>query len=416
MNLDMFSDSINKFYAFTLPSLAPSTQRLLRVDIEAYAAWIKSHGDVSLPLNNRESMTLSYAESMESTHSSSVIKRKLSNIAKFWSYCDHESTHFEESTINAQHASTQINHIANTKILLRQPRIQFLIIILFLIVISIGAAVATYGGKSAKHSEATSASMYIKIPVINANYARVVAQDGLKLKLFSSKNSESPSQTVTCSVKLEKLNDVSFISILYPTNCSDLGYQDSVNLLSDNSIFVDIYFKNQKINTDKISVKLVNGANKLFSNTQGHDSSKSSASTDSNYVPESDVSLSSAETQAANDAFTKPVTGTLLPMNVFQQDLDIRDGDVVSIVDTSIIKALLDSPVLGVAVGTNIQTSGIVELNIASESAAISPGDAITTSLMPGLAQKASLGFSNVIGTALDIWPNEPSVIRVLLK
>ncbi len=416
MDVDMFSDSVNKFYAFTLPSLAPSTQRLLRVDIEAYAAWIKSHVDVSLPLKSRESMILSYVKSMESTHSSSVIKRKLSNIAKFWSYYDQESVHFDGSSPSTEQTSTQRSYIPYTKISLRKPKMRFLITILFLMVISIGAVVVTYGGKSAKNSHAASASMYIKIPVINANYARVVAQDGLKLKLFSSKNSESPSQTVTCSVKLEKLNDASFISILYPTNCSDLGYQDNVNLLSENNIFVDIYFKNQKINTDKISVKLVNGTNKLFSDTQGHDSSKSLASSDSNYVPESDLGLSSAEVQSTVDAFTKPITATLLPMNVFVYDLDIRDGDVVSIINSSIIKALLDSPVLGVAVGTNIQTSGIVELNIASESAVISPGDAITTSLMPGLAQKASLGFSNVIGTALDVWPNEPKTIRVLLK
>jgi len=406
---DVKSGYIEEYIRFMSSSLAPSSLRLLKIDVTKFYQWFVVHNDEHTS-NYLHDIADSYKNMLLKTESDTVISRKMSSILRFINWIGDQSTNLvktDESKSFLQASRTNID------ILSLKYKIAFLFTI---ILFAVGLLFFFKTSQPRKESMGVRGlnRFVLYIPVISDVLPASLEKAEFKLKIYGSETSTSPIITLSCIAKVTFFDSKPHIYIDSGLGCKQLAHSTGDSTIDLPGYFIDIVVRTIKINDERIYVK----SNQAEIYANGNIQSQNNSNTILGRQDESLInSLNNSETKIAtfeSSIDTRPNINTNMPLSIFEV-FDAIDGDVGTISSDRLSKAILNSPVVGVIEGDTLVTSGKTRVSVSGASDGISIGDYVSVGLEPGKVIKASLGYENVIGVALESWPNELNKITTLL-
>lgn len=204
------------------------------------------------------------------------------------------------------------------------------------------------------------------------------------------------------------------LKILIGRNCSSLPKEVRDVVDRGGAIYADIYVNESKLTVSKIQVNNSSMGQTDSSTQNDTDGLFSKASNVGDFLPSSDdnPSVLGSETSISTASTSESV-----PLSMFQNVPPFEDGDIVSIYNNELIKALLSTRIFGIKYADHIITRGAAYVHILNNpDIPITIGDYISTSTTPGYGQKAVSRYDVIIGVALEPYIPGSSYIKVLLN
>lgn len=407
--LDIKSDHIDEYLAFASPSLAASSIRLLKIDLNRFYRWYCAQSQTE-DLVEAGLVAHKYVDAVCIGDTDAIIRRKVSSISKFISWI----TTTAKKTDSFELKHRDISSAGSSRFILSQkPNIVLLLIFLL---VSLLLIVFSYILHTQPNNQKVDGlkRFVLYIPVISETLPESLNADTYKLKIFESNDANKPAVTVMCSGKQTILNSIKYVYIDSDVDCDGKKAILTEKLTNLNEYFIDIIVRTTKINSGRLHIesnqaKIVNNAvsqshiqSDIFVSNQDADLTNDDKFTVSN--------TASSESMLA----PRPSDTKYIPLNVFNI-ADVTDGDVVAMSSNNLTKALLSTPVIGIVEGERVIITGKTLVNVSSKSGSIVPGDYLSVSIEAGTVVKASLGYENVIGISLDDWPNDKNKVNIFL-
>lgn len=204
------------------------------------------------------------------------------------------------------------------------------------------------------------------------------------------------------------------LKILIDRNCSPLPQEVRDVVERGGAIYADIYVNDSKLTVSKIQV---NSSSMAQSDSTTQNETKglfSKASNIDDFLPNS---ADSPSVLGSETSISTASTSESVPLSMFQNVPPFEDGDIVSIYNNELIKALLSTRIFGIKSADRIITRGVAYVHILNTpDAPITIGDYISTSTTPGYGQKAVSRYDVIVGVALEPYMPGSSYIKVLLN
>lgn len=203
------------------------------------------------------------------------------------------------------------------------------------------------------------------------------------------------------------------LKIQIDRNCSALPYDVRDFIDRGDAVYTDIYLSGSKLTTSRVRL---NNSNTVQDDSNYQNVTKdpsSQAGNPSDLLPntENNASVLGFETVISPTSTTESV-----PLSMFQNVPPFQDGDIVSIYNNGLVRALLSTSIFGIKSSDHIITRGIAYIHVLNTpETPITIGDYISTSTTPGYGQRATSKYDTVVGVALE--PSVPgsSLIKVLI-
>ncbi len=203
------------------------------------------------------------------------------------------------------------------------------------------------------------------------------------------------------------------LKVIIDNNCGPLPAQVHDKIARNEAVLTDIYLDDKKLTTSKVLLtnqKVVN--DELFDQGEMGDV-LSKASKTYSLLPNSIIS---GEVLGSEVTSPSARLQESIPLSVFQNVSALDDGDIVTIYNNEIIRALLSTEILGVKSSDQIIRKGVAYVHVVNTSdSPISVGDYISTSTTPGYGQKATNRYDSIVGIALEPYTPGNSFLKVLM-
>lgn len=220
---------------------------------------------------------------------------------------------------------------------------------------------------------------------------------------------------VLCPIKdTYSVGGSSRLKVRLDSNCSPLPPLVHDAIGRNEAISTDIFLNDKKMTINKISINTQNLVNHDL-NYQGE--IIDTLSKDSNLDGILPNSIEEGNVLGLGTASSSATLGESIPLSVFSNVTRLDDGDIVTIYNNEIIRALLSTRIFGVKSSDHIITQGIAYVHVVNTPGiTISEGDYVSTSTIPGYGQKAINKYDSVVGVALESYIPGNSYLKVLLS
>jgi len=411
------------FYKYIRNSdFQPSTIRNIQSDINALFLWLRAVG-YTVSLHELVDKYRSYLINSHTPHNTMI--RRISSVNKFasWILMSSDIDRKSESPINV------VNETQQSETTYHQPFISY--VKTPITVLSVSAfLVASLIMGTALVIQSRNTTSDNKIALSNTDSEDYKIQfdlhfSGSLSSLNKSKSmfqfkfyGDSPENIsigqVACSASnATPIEGSSKLRITLDSRCTPLQ-SELVSAISRNeAIYVDIFLNSKKLSNSKIIMKQL-VLSKVDSNYQN------SLEPYNNEVSKSSFGLpnelNSTDVLGLQTISSSSAAFNAIPLSAFLNVSALDDGDIVTLYNNQLIRALLSTNVLGVKSSDSIITKGVAYVHILnSTSIQIEPGDFITTSDVAGYGQKAISKYDTVVGIALESSRPGISYIKVLV-
>ena len=203
------------------------------------------------------------------------------------------------------------------------------------------------------------------------------------------------------------------LKVKLDSRCSPLPSQVHDKIARNEAILTDIYLNDRKMTASKILLTNQEVVNReLFDQGEMGDL-LSKASKNDSLLPTGYISGDVLGFEVSSPSAT---LGESIPLAAFQHVSPLDEGDIVTIYNNEIIRALLSTEIMGVKSADRIITKGVAYVHVVDASnATINVGDYISTSTIPGYGQKASNKYDSIVGVALEPYTPGNSFLKVLI-
>lgn len=402
------SDQISPFVELYRNSLAPGSIRLLRIDLNTFFRWFEYQSNNESTLSDR-TIVERYILSIGNQTSEEVISRKRSNILKYIAWVN------QNGKQNISKASLPDQQEILSRNILSYKLI-FLLLFTLLCASIIGWTIVSSKNSNIKTKIIRSPTRFvIYMPVVSTKSGFESPSLGLAtLNFYNSNSSSNLLMTLSCQMIIGHIYKDTAVILDSERDCS-LKYLDEPLLKKSlTNLYADIFWSFGKINDARLSIRPVSTSSDMVVYLQGqNDVSNITSSNSPNLLEPITSGMSSTSAQLVNSV-TRPES-SVIPISLFDT-LDLESGDILTISGNTLTKALLNNRVSGVLNGNNLIISGKAVVNISFESQVISVGDKVSASLTPGFVIRASSGYDNVVGYALESWNRDKQKIEIILN
>jgi hypothetical protein len=203
------------------------------------------------------------------------------------------------------------------------------------------------------------------------------------------------------------------LKVIIDSNCGPLPSQVHDKIARNEAILTDIYLDDKKLTTSKVLLTNQKVANDELIDQGEMRDVLSKASKTSSLLPNSIISGNVLGSEVTSPSATLQES---IPLSVFQNVSSLDDGDIVTIYNNEIIRALLSTEILGVKSSDQIIRKGVAYVHVVNTSdSPINVGDYISTSTTPGYGQKATNRYDSIVGVALESYTPGNSFLKVLM-
>lgn len=384
---------------------SPASIRILRSDILSLFTWLHAL-DYSVPRGDILKEYEKFLILNKTPHQ--TISRKISSVKKFihWTYSE-----FQELNIDSKAAPYHREPVRSIRVA-RYSRRNLLLFFSFTVVfLSLSALVwlfvfpavlefpLTTSKNTFSHPNSFSL-MRFSLNLYSPNRYLASSKDTLQFKLYRQDDFNSVIGYILCPLTDTVIpRGSSRLQIDIGSNCSPISDEIKEKIGRGDAISADIYLNSQKLTESKIVISDQNTGNNDSSYQYALHGGLSEPSNDYVKLPDISTSGDVLGLEITNQAFLPHA----IPFSLLQSSSIFHDGDIVSIYNGDLVRALLSTKVLGVVSGNSVITQGVAYVRmIQSPDTIISSGDYISTSVQAGYGQKANTPYDSIIGIALE--------------
>ncbi len=411
---DIESDKISLFCSQMAVSMSASSVRLFRLDIGKFLVWFRS-ADFNRDQYDVADVVNYYADRVLFDHKNEIRNRKLNSIRKFLHWIDEDV----QSNKTISIASTTPEHrLESIMYRLSYQHIYVLLFIFFVILGFIGYSiplVSSYYSSSRNRVLPKFSNFNINIPVVSNKLPQSLNSIQFILTVFSSKITDAPLFSLKCIARSKKVESNLYISINSKPDCKLLAIYSNYFMPIESDFWVDVAVGATKVSTERVHVVAALTTQTQDGQTQGQVSTDFNVSSLTDSVIENAKSNSDSISSDEALLITRPNNTITIPLDI-SQVFEISHGDAVTLTDKTITKAILNNPIIGVVNDDSLIVSGVAEVNMSKGSSDLAAGDYVSTSLEPGKATRASLGYENIIGISLEAWSKNKDKVKIFVN
>lgn len=239
-------------------------------------------------------------------------------------------------------------------------------------------------------------------------------KDSLEFKFYRQSDQNTSIGYTSCPfVNRMMLEGSSRLRVNFDTQCGQLPYEVYDAIARSEAIFVDIYLNGLKINTSKVVIPNPVTDKAELTHQEEMSDALLNASNVSSSLPNSSKH---GQVLGSGIATSPAVLQESIPFSIFKDVPLLDDGDIVSIYNGEVTRALLSTDILGIVSGNTIITKGIAYIHVINSSdTPILVGDLISTSTTPGFGKKATNTYDSIVGIALEPLTPGKSFLKVSL-
>lgn len=411
---DIKTEQIKHICNIATTTMPASSARLFRLDVNKFLHWFRSeyHGLVQISVTD---LVRSYSDAMLFNTETPIKGRKASSIRKFLGWLCEEIEVKESKAKVIPHSKFNIYAY-----IFRLTDGRFIPILFIFLILSgfvgyllpMTSRYFTFGGKNIVPRFS---HFRIYIPVVSNKLPPSLNSTEFILNVFGGKEANFPLFSLKCGAIADRKSSQTQIAIDSSRDCKLLKVYSNYLMPVESDFWVDIAVGATKINSSPILVS----AHNTPEIEDGHMQSQISANLFVGKQSDSLINSTHAESTPISSAeallVPRPNSVLSIPLDV-SQVFEVSHGDIVTLTDKTVTKALLNNSVIGVVNNDNLIVNGIAEVNISQVSGEISPGDYISTSLEAGKAVKASLGYENIIGISLESWSKNIDKVKIFVN
>lgn len=399
--------------------LAPASIKIMRSDTRFLFKWL---------LSQKKNITISgliekYEEFLiDSKQNEYTMRRRLATVKRFsnWYNSIHPQQTLAESATQPQMVFSRRGSETFSTSIRRYSYVSILLLILLISYVLL-SRLFSYGTQN-KSMLSNNTRNVGKVVMFNLTFANEnelirVTKYPLTFNFYSDIYGNSYIGNTICKVTPPLTsNDDSRLSINLNTDCGSPLNSITQYLDSGNELFVDIIANNVTLNSSKVHVTTQNDtlAKSNYQNSTKDISLTNSISDD--YLLNEQIKDDQIR---YFETFISSSSGKLnqgISLQTIASGDTFLDGEVVGLYNGRFDKALLSTKVVGVVSNGFIRTQGIVEVNMNNQPNIINPGDAISTSLDPGYAQKSINATDAIIGVAIEQYATNSGKLKILIN
>lgn len=407
------------FYEFIRNSDSqPSTIKNIRSDINSLFLWLDAVGYIV----SVEKLVGTYRSYLINSHTPvNTMNRRLSSTNKFvgWVLMNSNGSGMSKSPDSLVENTSDIQ--IKSRMLQHFP-LRVSIFIFIILITLLGGSFLAFQTANKDTSRKTVARSFngadyrIQFDLLfNDKYSAIDKSNSIfKFNFYSGSSELYSIGQVQCPVSNATLFEGSSrLRINLDSNCTPLQPDLLAAISRNEAIYVDIFLNTRKLSNSKISIKnsIPLKAESNYQNSLVPHNSE---------VSNSDMGLPNISN--FNDILGLQTVSTAsasletIPLSAFLNVSTLDDGDIVTLFNNQLIRALLSTKVLGVKSSDSIITKGVTYIHILNSSdVRIEPGDYITTSAIAGYGQKAMNAYDTVVGIALEASKPGNSYLKVLV-
>ncbi len=203
------------------------------------------------------------------------------------------------------------------------------------------------------------------------------------------------------------------LKVKLDSHCSPLPATVHDAIARNEAILADILLDGKKFTSSKVALLNQKPSKSELTYQEDVDSATRKAGTIDNILPSV---LDRPNILGSATASSSATTFESIPLSLFQDVQPIDDGDLVTIYNDTLTRALLSTKILGIKSSDLIITQGVAYVHIVdSPDILINVGDYISTSTTPGYGQKAASKYDSIVGVALEPYTSGNSFLKVLI-
>lgn len=415
------SDYKEQFFDFLRSSsLSPISIRAIRSDVRSLFVWLAAFQyQYSVSAVREEYRTHLLLSNTPST----VLSRKISSVDRFLSWVSNE---FPGAIPSAGQQTKVYRPPSYSKHLLKKPQsyapyVFVVIVVISLFALSYQLISSTYQkgygqlGGGIKKDVVNNQIFYFDLLFDSEVGASDRAKSYLTFKFYSDSQHSNSMGYVSCPIQESMFDkEPRRLKILVGSNCGVIPPKVENHVSLNKEIFTEIF-----MNENHISDVSLSPSNSSLTNLE---SSLPDDMIVGHRIPgKTEFSLPKAlisdDILGVGTVSTSSASMESIPLSIFKLAPPVEDGEIVSIYQESLVRALLSTKVLGVKFGDAIITKGITFVKVVEgPESVIHAGDYISTSSSPGYAQKALSGYDSVLGVALEDYLPGNVYLKVLVS
>ncbi|MBP6993820.1 hypothetical protein KBB12_01085 [Candidatus Woesebacteria bacterium] len=416
------ADYKDQYYEFLRSFKYPAnTVRILRSDVKTLFIWLHTL-EFNLPIENIHDEYKKYL--ISSGIPINTQNRRLSSVNKFlnWVYEQFPATQLRK---DPKVYTDQPNSLNRDLSLVRSPFYFSALRSTFLLVGLIIALILTYLASSTlfpskkqllSNENASTSPYYLNflLTIKSLNGTLQEGKDSISFKFYLVSDQSSSIGYAECPfMNTMMFGGSSRLRINLDAQCAQLSYQIYDAIARNEALLADVYINGLKVNSTKIALaNMITNNNELTHQKETFDVLSNAGNVSQALLK----SPSYGQVLGSEIATSSAALLESIPLSIFKDVPPVDEGDIVSIYDGEITRALLSTNILGIISNDAIITKGTAYIHIIdSTETPISIGDPISTSTTPGYGKKAVNAYDSLVGIALE--PSAPgkSFLKVSL-